>query len=75
VCAFISDDFNREDIAAAWLQYAIYDLVQLVNLVCLGNGIKRVFFCGGFVCHPLVRHAITKEFAQLNMFTSFMHQV
>jgi hydrogenase maturation factor HypF (carbamoyltransferase family) len=75
VCTFISDDFNREDIAAAWLQYVVHDLIQLINAICLGEGIKRVFFCGGFVCHPLIRHKITKEFARTNMFFSEMRQV
>lgn len=69
------DEFRREDLARAWLNYLILDLAQLVYTTCRWHGIKRVFFCGGFCSHPLVRHVITTEMARRNLFWSHMSQV
>lgn len=75
VCVAIENKFSREDTAAAWLQYVVLDLIQLLQYVCVVNGTKRAFFCGGFTAHPLVRYVITKELARRNMFISLFQQV
>jgi hydrogenase maturation factor HypF (carbamoyltransferase family) len=70
-----SGNFSREDLAAAWLQYVVDEFCQVLSLIRRSDGIKRVFICGGFVAHPVVRHFLTKELAGFNMFNSQLHQV
>jgi pantothenate kinase len=54
-------DFKREDLARAWLQYSILDLIQCAIDVCHRNNVKRLFFSGAYCSSPLVRHIITAE--------------
>lgn len=75
VSATVAGKFSREDLAAAWLQYVVLDLIQLLQYICVVNGTKRAFFCGGLTAHPQVRYVITRELARRNMFISLFQQV
>jgi hypothetical protein len=71
----VAGDFRREDLARAWLNYAISDMVEGVHSACLLSDVNRAFFCGGFCGNPLVRRVITTEMARRNMFKSMLLQV
>jgi pantothenate kinase len=60
-------DLKREDLARGWLQYVVLDLVQCVQHACLLTDTNRLFFCGGFCDHPLVRRLITTELVRRNL--------
>jgi pantothenate kinase len=72
---FCSDEFKREDVARAWLNYVALDIIQVSHTTCRLNDVKRLFFCGGFCNHPLVRHVITTEMVRRNLFWSLLSQV
>jgi pantothenate kinase len=60
-------DLKREDVARAWLNYVVLDLVQCAQNACIQNGVTRLFFCGGFCDHPLIRSLITTEYVRRNL--------
>lgn len=66
------EDFKREDLARAWLNFLVLDLVQSLSLIVQLNKIKRLFFTGSFCNTALVRAQITTEFARRNLFSSML---
>ena len=68
----LSGDFRREDLARAWLDCIVQDVVRVVFLACSVHGLKRVFFAGGPVEDPVVRHAVTREMSARNMIQQAM---
>jgi len=61
-------EFKREDLARTLLYYIVQDLVQTTLLVSRCNGVKRVFFSGGFCSTPLARSVITAEYVRRNIY-------
>ena len=68
-------EFRREDLARTVLNYVVKDLVQTTKLFTSCHAITRVFFSGGVCSTPLVRSAITEEFARSNMWQYIQGQV
>jgi type II pantothenate kinase len=62
------DEFKREDVAKAFLDYSVSELVYVVHLFCQKYKVKRVFFCGGYCEHPFVRQLISADFIKFNQF-------
>ena len=69
VLKYRTENFKREDLARAWLQYYIIDLCASIHLLCLATGLRRVFFSGSFSNTELVRKMVTTEMAK-RIFTS-----
>ena len=65
--AVVAGKFKREDLARSLLHCFVLELVQCAQLVSNCNGIKRVFFCGGFGSTPLVRRMVTTEWVRRNL--------
>ena len=55
-------EFEREDLARAWLLVMANDLAQVTHMATLQFPTKHVFFCGNFVSHPLMRQEVAAEF-------------
>jgi len=68
------NDFKREDVAAALLNFFIMDTAQTMTLIALSAGIKRIVLCGSFVNSALVRKRLTSETVKRNLFAAAFGQ-
>lgn len=55
------EDFRSVDLATSWLNEFIRELAQSLFFLCEATQIRRLFICGGFCSHPLVRRTMTIE--------------
>jgi pantothenate kinase len=62
-----TDAFRREDLARAWLNHVVLDVVQCAHNASSRHGVRRMFFCGSFCNSPLVRYIITTEMVRRNV--------
>ena len=55
-----SEDFRKEDLAAALLMMLVMDTIEQIHLTCVANGIRQAFLTGNFTTHPRIQQELTK---------------
>ena len=68
-----AEDSKQEDIIFSLLRFLLIELVHVAHLNASMSGINKVYFCGNFVNHEVVRREITTTFSVRNVFE--MNQV
>ena len=69
---YSSDDFRKEDIAAALLQTTCTDISQVLEMLHQRVKFKRVFWCGSFIKAEVVRRYLTLEWRRRAVMSTMM---
>ena len=57
----ISEHVKKADLAQSMFRMGVGILAQMVYTHALAYGVRKIYFTGGFVYHPLVRKLLTME--------------